>query len=284
MNDVDPADRNVAIVFQNYALYPHMSVAGNLAFGLQLRHVPKAEIERRIAGISAMLGIRELLDRKPAHLSGGQRQRVALGRALVREPKAFLLDEPLSNLDAKLRLEMRSEIRRIHNSLGATTIYVTHDQEEALSLADRIVVMAAGSVRQVGTPAELYGRPDSLDVADFMGFRNQLAGIVTGIGGDSATVRIGDAELTGARRAAFVVGQPAVVAIRTEDLAATDDATGISATVVTSEFRGHSFTCYGTTADGVDVFFRAARRLAMGENVRLTAPADRALVFTDGAP
>jgi putative spermidine/putrescine transport system ATP-binding protein len=207
---------------------------------------------------------------------------VAIARAIVVEPPLVLMDEPLSNLDAKLRLEMRSEIRRIHNSLGATTIYVTHDQEEALSLADRIVVMAAGSVRQVGTPAELYGRPQSLDVADFMGFRNQLQGVVTGIGGDATTVRIGDAELTGTPRAAVVAGQPAIVAIRTEDLAATEGA-GISATVVTAEFRGHSFTCYGTTADGVDVFFRAARRLATGESVRLNAPADRALVFPGGA-
>jgi putative spermidine/putrescine transport system ATP-binding protein len=279
-----PEERGFGMVFQSYALFPHMSVRKNVGFGLAMRGVARGEIDRRVNEAIQFVRLGGQEEKLPGQLSGGQQQRVAIARAIVVEPPLVLMDEPLSNLDAKLRLEMRSEIRRIHNSLGATTIYVTHDQEEALSLADRIVVMAAGSVRQVGTPAELYGRPDSLDVADFMGFRNQLAGIVTGIGGDSATVRIGDAELTGARRAAFVVGQPAVVAIRTEDLAATDDATGISATVVTSEFRGHSFTCYGTTADGVDVFFRAARRLAMGENVRLTAPADRALVFTDGAP
>ena len=168
MNDVDPADRNIAIVFQNYALYPHMSVAGNLAFGLQLRHVPKAEIDRRIADIAAMLGIKELLDRKPAHLSGGQRQRVALGRALVREPKAFLLDEPLSNLDAKLRASMRTELIKLHQKLGTTIVHVTHDQVEAMTMGQRICIMKDGEIVQVGAPMEVYRNPADTFVAGFL--------------------------------------------------------------------------------------------------------------------
>ena len=168
MNDVDPADRNIAIVFQNYALYPHMSVAGNLGFGLQLRHVPQAEIKRRIAGIAAMLGITELLERKPAHLSGGQRQRVALGRALVREPKAFLLDEPLSNLDAKLRASMRTELIKLHQKLGTTIVHVTHDQVEAMTMGQRICIMKDGEIVQVGAPMEVYRNPADTFVAGFL--------------------------------------------------------------------------------------------------------------------
>ena len=160
MNDVDPADRNIAIVFQNYALYPHMSVRDNLAFGLKLRHVPRPEIERRIADFSEMLGIGPLLARRPAQLSGGQRQRVALGRALVREPQAFLLDEPLSNLDAKLRASMRTELIKLHRRLGTTMIHVTHDQVEAMTMGERICIMRDGEVVQVGAPLDVYRRPD----------------------------------------------------------------------------------------------------------------------------
>ncbi len=273
-----PEERGFGMVFQNYALFPHMSVRKNIGFGLAMRNVARGEIDRRVNEAIQFVRLAGQEDKLPGQLSGGQQQRVAIARAIVVEPPLVLMDEPLSNLDAKLRLEMRSEIRRIHNSLGATTIYVTHDQEEALSLADRIVVMAAGSVRQVGTPAELYSRPESLDVADFMGFRNRLRGVVSRVTGEAANVRVGDAEMSGVPRGTLTEGQPAVVAIRTEDLVAVDG-DGVPATVVTAEFRGHSFTCYGTTADGVDVFFRAARRLGAGETVRLNAPADRALVF-----
>ena len=168
MNDVDPADRNIAIVFQNYALYPHMSVAGNLGFGLQLRHVPKAEIAQRIKDIATMLGITELLNRKPAQLSGGQRQRVALGRALVRDPKAFLLDEPLSNLDAKLRASMRTELIKLHQKLGTTIVHVTHDQVEAMTMGQRICIMKDGEIVQVGAPMEVYRNPANTFVAGFL--------------------------------------------------------------------------------------------------------------------
>ncbi|KGQ35502.1 spermidine/putrescine ABC transporter ATP-binding protein [Gallibacterium anatis] len=169
VNDVEPKDRDIAMVFQSYALYPHMTVYENMAFALKLRNVDKAEIDRKVREAAKILGLEELLDRKPKALSGGQRQRVALGRTIVRSPKVFLMDEPLSNLDAKLRSNMRAEIIRIHKKLNATTIYVTHDQTEAMTMADRIVVMSAGIVQQIGTPKEIYDNPANLFVAGFIG-------------------------------------------------------------------------------------------------------------------
>ncbi|MGH8213913.1 MAG: ABC transporter ATP-binding protein [Rhodanobacteraceae bacterium] len=169
VNDVPPRERDIAMVFQNYALYPHMSVSENLAFGLKLRGMPRAEIARRVDAAAAMLGLNEMLERRPRQLSGGQRQRVALGRALVREPKVFLLDEPLSNLDAKLRLSMRVEIARLHRRLGATMVYVTHDQIEAMTLGQRIVVLNDGEIQQIDTPMRLYEEPANIFVAGFLG-------------------------------------------------------------------------------------------------------------------
>jgi multiple sugar transport system ATP-binding protein len=169
VNNVAPKDRNIAMVFQSYALYPHMSVYDNMAFGLSLRKVPKADIARRVKEAAHILGIEELLKRKPRQLSGGQRQRVALGRAIVREPAAFLLDEPLSNLDAKLRVQTRSELSKLHQRLGTTFIYVTHDQVEAMTMASRIAVLDKGVLQQVGTPQELYNKPDNIFVAGFIG-------------------------------------------------------------------------------------------------------------------
>jgi multiple sugar transport system ATP-binding protein len=175
VNDIPPKDRDIAMVFQNYALYPHMSVFDNMAFGLKLRKMPKDEIQRRVHEAADVLEIRDLLERKPKALSGGQRQRVAMGRAIVREPAAYLMDEPLSNLDAKLRVQMRSELERLHTRLGTTTVYVTHDQVEAMTLGDRVAVLRAVSPRapynlqQVGPPAELYNSPDNLFVAGFIG-------------------------------------------------------------------------------------------------------------------
>ncbi len=169
VNDVPPKDRDIAMVFQNYALYPHMTVYKNMAFALKLRKYPKKEIDQRVKDAAKILGIEELLERKPKALSGGQRQRVAVGRAIVRHPKAFLFDEPLSNLDAKLRVEMRAELKRLHHRLKTTTIYVTHDQEEAMTLGDRIVVMKDGFMQQVGTPLEVYDTPANRFVASFVG-------------------------------------------------------------------------------------------------------------------
>ncbi len=169
VNDVSPKDRDIAMVFQNYALYPHMTVFDNMAFGLKLRKMPKEEIKRRVLEAAKMLDIEHLLERRPKALSGGQRQRVALGRALVREPKVFLLDEPLSNLDAKLRVQMRTEISKLHQKLQTTFVYVTHDQTEAMTMGTRIVVMKDGYIQQVDTPTNLYERPNNMFVAGFIG-------------------------------------------------------------------------------------------------------------------
>jgi multiple sugar transport system ATP-binding protein len=169
VNDVPPKDRDIAMVFQNYALYPHMTVAENMSFGLRLKRYPKAEIAKRVDEAARILDITELLDRKPKQLSGGQRQRVAMGRAIVRNPKVFLFDEPLSNLDAKLRVQMRTEIKKVHRKVRTTTVYVTHDQVEAMTLADRVVVMNRGRIEQVGPPNELYHAPKTHFVAGFIG-------------------------------------------------------------------------------------------------------------------
>lgn len=169
VNDVPPKDRDIAMVFQNYALYPHMNVYDNMAFGLKLRKTPRQEIERRVREAARILAIEELLHRKPKQLSGGQRQRVALGRAIVRNPKVFLMDEPLSNLDAKLRVQMRAELAKLHSRLQATIIYVTHDQTEAMTMADRIVILKDGIIQQIGTPQEVYDHPSNMFVAGFIG-------------------------------------------------------------------------------------------------------------------
>ncbi|WP_348526026.1 sn-glycerol-3-phosphate ABC transporter ATP-binding protein UgpC, partial [Mesorhizobium sp.] len=181
VNKLEPRERGCAMVFQNYALYPHMSVAQNIGYSLKVAGVPSAERTQRIQAVARVLELEHLLDRKPMALSGGQRQRVAMGRAMIREPKVFLFDEPLSNLDAKLRVQMRSEIRKLHRRLNATSVFVTHDQVEAMTLADRLVVMNGGRVEQVGTPAEVYGRPASRFVATFVGApaMNMLEGTVT---------------------------------------------------------------------------------------------------------
>jgi multiple sugar transport system ATP-binding protein len=193
VNDVEPKDRDIAMVFQNYALYPHMTVYDNMAFGLKLRKVPKAEIDKMVRDAAKILDLEKLLDRKPKALSGGQRQRVAMGRAIVRNPKVFLMDEPLSNLDAKLRVQMRTEIAKLHQRLGTTIIYVTHDQTEAMTLGTRIVVMKDGLIQQVDTPQNLYEKPANLFVAGFMGSpqMNFIDAEVV-VSGDTASLRVAD--------------------------------------------------------------------------------------------
>ncbi|MGV8985912.1 MAG: ABC transporter ATP-binding protein [Cypionkella sp.] len=189
VNDVDPADRDIAMVFQNYALYPHMTVRKNIGYGLKNRKIPTAEIDRKVAEASAMLNLDDYLDRKPSQLSGGQRQRVAMGRAIVRDPALFLFDEPLSNLDAKLRNQMRIEIKALQRRLGVTSVYVTHDQVEAMTMADRIIVMNAGRIEQIGTPSDVYNTPATTFVASFMGAppMNLMLGRI-----ESSTARIGE--------------------------------------------------------------------------------------------
>jgi multiple sugar transport system ATP-binding protein len=223
VNDMPPRDRDIAMVFQNYALYPHMSVAENLAFGLSLRRTPRDEIAARVGEAAAMLDLSGVLDRKPAQLSGGQRQRVALGRALVRKPSVFLLDEPLSNLDAKLRLGMRVEIARLHKRLGATMIYVTHDQIEAMTLGDRIVVMNRGEIQQIDAPMRLYEKPANVFVAGFLGSpaMNFFRGKVDAANG--MRIDLGETSLrlppASARALANDAGREILVGVRPEDLA-----------------------------------------------------------------
>ena len=201
VNHMAPRDRDIAMVFQNYALYPHLKVYDNIAFGLRLRKVPKDEIDKRVRHAAEVLGLEDFLDRKPRALSGGQRQRVAMGRAIVREPQAFLMDEPLSNLDAKLRVQMRSEIGSLQRELGVTTIYVTHDQVEAMTMGDRVAVMRKGELQQVAPPQELYDRPVSLFVAGFIGSptMNMMEATVEQDDGRLAVV-IGDQRLDAGRR------------------------------------------------------------------------------------
>ncbi|WNL46700.1 sn-glycerol-3-phosphate ABC transporter ATP-binding protein UgpC [Dyella sp. BiH032] len=223
VNEVAPKDRDIAMVFQNYALYPHMTVAENLGFGLKLRGQPKAEIDRRVAEAARMLELEQRLDARPAALSGGQRQRVALGRALVRDPKVFLLDEPLSNLDAKLRLSMRVEIARIHQRLKATMVYVTHDQIEAMTLGQRIVVLNGGVIQQIDTPMNLYDRPANLFVAGFLGSpaMNLLRGMLQRDGGWKLAMPQGELDLGELPQAGALegwAGREVVVGLRPEDL------------------------------------------------------------------
>lgn len=230
VNDVSPRDRDIAMVFQNYALYPHMTVAENLAFGLRLRGKPKAEIDGRIRQVAQQLELEHRLDALPAALSGGQRQRVALGRALVREPKVFLLDEPLSNLDAKLRLSVRVEIARLHRQLGATMVYVTHDQVEAMTLGQRIVVLNDGMIQQIDTPMGLYDKPANLFVASFLGSpaMNLLHGYLRRRGEWILETPEGDVELgpleTRASQLKDWIDQEVVLGIRPEDLSPSSDA------------------------------------------------------------
>jgi len=227
VNDLAPRDRDIAMVFQNYALYPHMSVFDNMAFGLKLRKVPKPEIRRRVEEAADLLGLAGFLARKPRQLSGGQRQRVAMGRAIVREPAAFLMDEPLSNLDAKLRVQMRTEIARLHQRLGTTTMYVTHDQTEAITMADRVAVMRDGTLQQLDTPQRLYDDPVNLFVAGFIGSpaMNLVGARLSAGGGNGMVATFGDHRLLvpsavldrrpGARD---LIGREVVLGLRPEDL------------------------------------------------------------------
>jgi putative spermidine/putrescine transport system ATP-binding protein len=278
IDELDPEDRGFGMVFQNYALFPHMSVRRNIGFGLVSQRRPKEEIARRVDEALSLVRLQAHADKLPGQLSGGQQQRVAIARAIVVEPPLVLMDEPLSNLDAKLRLEMRAEIRRIHQSLGCSTIYVTHDQDEALSLADRIVVLRDGRVRQVGTPEELYGRPAHADVAEFMGYRNIVETTATPAG-NGVSVTIAGASIGGTP--VEPVSGKAIAAIRPEDLMASPDGP-ISAIVEAAEYRGRDFYGFARTGDGTELFFRAETRLNAGETIRLTASPDRVLVYTGG--
>ncbi|WEJ34588.1 sn-glycerol-3-phosphate ABC transporter ATP-binding protein UgpC [Devosia sp. SD17-2] len=247
VNEVEPARRGLSMVFQSYALYPHMSVAGNMSFGLRMTGTSKAETERRVKEAAAILQLEPLMKRKPSQLSGGQRQRVAIGRAIVRQPKAFLFDEPLSNLDAELRVAMRVEIAKLHQDLGATMIYVTHDQVEAMTLADRIVVLRAGRIEQVGTPAQLYADPDNVFVAGFIGSpRMNLINAVS----DGRTISIGDLALTPTLAGALPAG-PVTLGLRPEQFEGGDGETArLSVAVEVVENLGGTSVVHGRLPDG----------------------------------
>jgi len=286
VNNLAPGERDIAMVFQNYALYPHMSVYRNLAYGLRQRRTPRAEVERRVRETAELLQITELLDRKPGQLSGGQRQRVAMGRALVRKPQAFLLDEPLSNLDAKLRNQVRGDLKRLHREVPVTSIYVTHDQVEAMTLGDRLCVMAGGEVQQIGTTDDIYNRPANTFVAAFMGSppMNLIPGVIR-----SGVLHIGATEVT----VAPSPDGPVTVGVRPEHLQLhTSHTDGMlparvdfteplgSHVLVTAqvEVRGDGVL---STAEQVPVIVHASAgtALASGDRIGLTLPQERTYFF-----
>jgi ABC-type sugar transport system ATPase subunit len=282
VTDDEPADRGVAMVFQSYALYPHMTVADNMSFGLRMTHRPKAEIAEKVARAASILRLEEYLHRKPAQLSGGQRQRVAIGRAIVRNPKVFLFDEPLSNLDAELRVQMRVEIAKLHRMLGNTTIYVTHDQTEALTMADRIVVLRAGMVEQIGPPIGLYEDPDNEFVAGFIGSPRMNFLTATSLGGGRFAAA--GTELDMPLTTAVDLGANVRLGIRPEHLEA-DEGVALDVTIDVVEQLGSTSFLYGTTAGGEPIV--AERRLGKERPADRTTlrfrPADARLFGADGA-
>ncbi len=283
IDELQPEARGFGMVFQSYALFPHLTVRRNVGFGLTMQGVSGAEAARRVSEALALVRLQGQEDKLPGQLSGGQQQRVAIARAVVIRPPLVLMDEPLSNLDAKLRLEMRAEIRGIHDQLGATTIYVTHDQDEALSLADRIVVMQEGTIRQIGTPQDLYERPGHADVAEFMGFRTRIPGRVVSVDAGRAVAEAGGTRLEASAAEALAPGDRVVVAIRPEDLVAAEGPDGIAATVDSIEYRGRAWFGLASAVDGTKLYFRAARPLPRGHEVSLRAVPERTLLFKEAA-
>ncbi len=291
MNDVEPKDRDIAMVFQNYALYPHMTVFDNMAFGLKLRKVPKDEIKAKVEEAARILDLEKLLDRKPKALSGGQRQRVAMGRAIVRNPKVFLMDEPLSNLDAKLRVQMRSEIASLHNRLGATIIYVTHDQTEAMTLGTRIVVLKDGVIMQVDSPQKLYNQPNNLFVAGFIGSpQMNFIDAECVIDGSKVTLNFGEfsVDLPEAKAKKLIEGnyngKKVVLGIRPEDISDSADALAKGAVVESDvtgyELLGAEVLLYYTVA-GANMTARVAADTPAryGDHIKLALDVNKIHVF-----
>jgi multiple sugar transport system ATP-binding protein len=282
MNMAPPKERDIAMVFQNYALYPHMTVFENMAFSMRLRKAPQAETEARVTRAADILGLTPLLQRYPRQLSGGQRQRVAMGRAIVRDPQVFLFDEPLSNLDAKLRVQMRTEIKALHQRVGGTTIYVTHDQIEAMTMADKIVVMQGGHVEQIGAPLDLYDRPRNLFVAGFIGSpaMNFLRGRARRNGSDFNIETDEGEHLPAPAAAGLEDGRPVVLGVRPEHLtiAAGDDGFGAEVTVV--EPTGAEIQVAARHgSDEIVAAFRERLALRPGERIRLLPDTARAHLF-----
>ena len=279
VNNLPPADRDIAMVFQNYALYPHKTVAANMAFSLRMRKMDKAEIDDRVTRAAEVLGLTDYLHRYPRALSGGQRQRVAMGRAIVRDPQVFLFDEPLSNLDAKLRIQMRAEIRELHQRLATTTIYVTHDQIEAMTMADKIVVMNGGNIEQIGAPLDLYDRPANTFVAGFIGApsMNFLDGVVDGDDGRQR-VRVGDFDFTLSAENRLAPGQPVTLGVRPEDTTLSD--AGVKGEVTVVEPTG-SETHLIIRSDGRDYVSIVRDRMAFtpGQPVSISAEPSKLHLF-----
>ncbi|MBN1513004.1 MAG: sn-glycerol-3-phosphate ABC transporter ATP-binding protein UgpC [Phycisphaerae bacterium] len=296
VNDVAPKDRDIAMVFQNYALYPHMTVYNNMAFGLKMRKVAKAEIQTKVQKAARMLGIEHLLQRKPKALSGGERQRVAVGRAIVRSPKAFLFDEPLSNLDARLRVQMRAELKKLHRELQTTAIYVTHDQEEAMTLGDRIVVMKGGRVHQCATPLEVYSRPADRFVAGFVGTppMNFLSGRLREMDGDlvfdegSGTIRLPKAmhrRLAGRLGQEFVLGaRPETLSFSAPAAAAAKGGNCLPAQVTVVETLGADQDVYVQTRAGLQMVARIPAGLGVkeGTNAEVYFDSEQVHLFEPG--
>ncbi|HUL67906.1 MAG TPA: sn-glycerol-3-phosphate ABC transporter ATP-binding protein UgpC [Burkholderiaceae bacterium] len=286
MNDIPPAERGIAMVFQSYALYPHMTLYDNMAFGLKLAHMPKPDIDVAVKNAAKILHIEHLLDRKPKALSGGQRQRVAIGRAIVRKPSVFLFDEPLSNLDAGLRVRMRYEFAKLHEELKTTMVYVTHDQVEAMTLANRIVVLSAGRVEQVGAPLELYEFPVNLFVAGFIGSpkMNFLSAEVVSAGAAGAEVRLksgavirADVDASAAR-----VGDQVTLGIRPEHLDASAKANTIQATVSFVESLGsvtHAYLAYPGVEEALNCDLGGEAIVAAGDTLEVGLPASSCHLF-----
>ncbi|MGO4569382.1 ABC transporter ATP-binding protein [Rhizobium sp. 2YAF20] len=284
VNGLAPKDRDIAMVFQSYALYPHMSVADNMSYSLRLKKASRERIATVVAAAAAKLGLGPLLERRPKALSGGQRQRVAMGRAIVRQPKAFLFDEPLSNLDARLREQMRAEIKKLHGDLKATSIYVTHDQIEAMTLADRIVAMHAGVVQQVGSPLDLYDRPANLFVAGFIGSpgMNFLEATYE-ISGENAGIRLKDGTLVALRGPAPLAnGAPVTLGIRPEHVVMTKDGTGMTAEVELIEPTGFGIILHLKVHNlPFKIFTLDREALKAGSSIHVSFPQQYLHVFDD---
>jgi multiple sugar transport system ATP-binding protein len=283
VNDRPPKDRDIAMVFQNYALYPHMTAFENMSFGLKLRKFPKDEIRKRVDNAARILDITALLDRKPKALSGGQRQRVAMGRAIVRDPKVFLFDEPLSNLDAKLRVQMRTEIKALHQRLKNTVIYVTHDQIEAMTMADRIVVMNAGRIEQIGRPLDLYDRPANLFVASFLGSpsMNFVEGVLTsGAGGLALKLADGSEVALSQAPASAKPGARVTLGVRPEHIETLAPPEGVSMEVEVVEPTGAETHLYGKIGGSTwCVTTRQRSAIEPGQRVALRLPAGHIHLF-----
>ncbi len=286
VNDVPPAERGIAMVFQSYALYPHMNLYDNMAFGLQLNKMPKAEVDQLVNNAAQILGISHLLDRKPKDLSGGQRQRVAIGRAIVRKPDVFLFDEPLSNLDTALRVRMRYEFAKLHKDLKTTMIYVTHDQVEAMTLADRIVVLSAGKIEQVGTPLGLYEHPDNLFVAGFIGSpgMNFIDATLAAVAAQEATVRLQDGTLVRCAVDAqnATMGDKVTLGIRPEHLTRDTSANVLNAKVTFVECLGsvtYAYCEFAGAKEALTCELDGVVRVNGGDTLALGVTPQRCYVF-----